>query len=204
VARTYSTRFPLAENPISEGGNWISGRAIGVDWADVVTTPGLAKGRDSVAQYDDPTALLTGDWGPDQKVQATVYSMNQTRHCYQEVEIRLRSSLSAHSCTGYEILFRCLKTPEAYMEIVRWEGPLGKFTYLSRHKGSQYGVANGDIVRTTIVGDVISVYINGQLMSTVQDTTWLNGSPGMGFNYGCGETYGDFGFASLVATDSQT
>ena len=137
-----------------------------------------------MAQYDDPTALLTGDWGPDQAVQATVYSVNQTDHCYQEVEIRLRSSLSAHSCTGYEILFRCLKAPEAYMEIVRWEGPRGKFTYLSRHKGSQCGVTNGDIVRATIVGNFINVYINDQLMSTVQDTTWLNGSPGTGLNFG--------------------
>jgi len=203
MARTYSTHFPLGENPISEGGNWISGRAVGLDWGDVVTTPGLAMGSDSVAPYDDPTALLTGEWGPDQAVLATVYSVNQTEHYYQEVEIRLRSSLTASSCTGYEVLFRCLKTANAYMEIVRWEGPLAKFTYLSRHKGSQYGVANGDTVKATIAGDVIKVYINGRLMSTVQDSTYSTGNPGMGFNFGCGETYGDFGFASYMATDGQ-
>jgi hypothetical protein len=34
--RTYSTRFPLAEIPIAEGGNWSNGEAAGIDWP----TPG--------------------------------------------------------------------------------------------------------------------------------------------------------------------
>src|SRR6266576_6984906 len=36
--RTYSTRFPSAENPVSEGGNGINGETAGMDWANVRTT----------------------------------------------------------------------------------------------------------------------------------------------------------------------
>jgi hypothetical protein len=203
AGRTYSTNFPLTENPISEGGNWINGGDVGLDWANIITTPGLAVGACSEPPYSDPTGLLTGSWGPDQTVQATVCSRNQTDNYYQEVEIRFRSSLSAHIATGYEILFRCLKTPGAYLEVVKWNGPLGNFTCLSRHNGSQYGVANGDVVKASIIGNVINVYINGKLVDTVTDNTYTTGNPGMGFNYGCGATSGDFGFTSFMATDGQ-
>ena len=42
AARTYTTNFPLTENPISEAGNWINGGTVGLDWTNVSTTPGLA------------------------------------------------------------------------------------------------------------------------------------------------------------------
>ena len=201
--RTYSTHFSLAESPIYEDGNWISGGIIGIDWGDVLTTSGPAIGRDGPFIYSDPTALLTGDWGPDQSAEATVYSKNQTNKYWQEGEIRLRSSLTAHHCSGDEILFRCLKTEEAYMEVVRWNGLVGDFTYLSRNKGSKYGVANGDVIKAAIIGNNIKGYINGKLIDTVHDNTFATGNPGIGFNYGCGDTYGDFGLTSLVVTDGK-
>jgi hypothetical protein len=201
AGRTYTTHFPLAESPISENGNWISGGVLGVDWGDVLTTPGLAMGRDGPVDFSDPVALLTGAWGPDQTAEATVYSVRPTTACNQEVELRLRSCLSAHKCTGYEVLFRCMKTPGAYMEVVRWNGRVADFTYLSRNKGPQYGVANGDVIKATIIGNVISVYVNGTLLATVEDNAFAAGSPGIGFNFGCGETYGDFGLTSFMATD---
>ena len=34
---SYSTRFQLNEDPISEGGRWINGRKDGIDWYDVIT-----------------------------------------------------------------------------------------------------------------------------------------------------------------------
>ena len=95
-AGTYTTNFPLTENPISEGGKWINGKTVGIDWANVSTTPGLAIGRQSSSiKYDDATALLTGTWGPDQSVTATVHTVNQNSNIFEEVELRLRSSLSA-------------------------------------------------------------------------------------------------------------
>jgi hypothetical protein len=65
----YSTNFPLTENPISEGGRWINGAAVGLDWADVQTTGGFAGGvGPASAAYADPTAIVSGTWGPNQTV----------------------------------------------------------------------------------------------------------------------------------------
>jgi hypothetical protein len=50
--------------------------------------------------------------------------VNQKEDGNEEVELRLRSSLSAHKATGYEIDFRCSKADKACSEIVRWNGPL--------------------------------------------------------------------------------
>ena len=52
---SYSTNFPLTEDPISEGGRWING-SVGLDWKNCRTTPGLAFGTQSGANpppYDD-------------------------------------------------------------------------------------------------------------------------------------------------------
>jgi hypothetical protein len=201
--RTYTTNFRLTENPISEGGRWINGKVAGLDWCDVATIPGLAFGVESGSRgYDDATALLKGNWGPDQTVQATVHSVNQNDNISEEVELRLRSSLSAHSATGYEINFRCSKTEKAYSEIVRWNGPLGNFTYLSQHNGSQYGVKDGDVVKAAIVGDVITVYINGVQVNQAKDSTYKSGNPGIGFFLeGAAGVNRDYGFSSFTASD---
>lgn len=139
-ARTYVTKLSLTENPISEDGNWVNCRTVGFDWSDVSMTPGLAFGSQSGSNgYDDSTVLLKGIWSPNQSVTATIHSLNQNGgDVYEEVEIRLRSSLSAHSCTGYEILYRCLKNSSFYVQIVRWNGPLGSFTYLADQRGAQF------------------------------------------------------------------
>jgi len=201
---TYTTNFPIAENPVSERGKWANGKEVGIDWANIATTPGLAYGTESGAGgYDDSTALLTGTWGSDQMAEATVHTMNnQSDNIYEEVELRLRSSLSPHSSTGYEINFRCSKTTNAYTQVVRWDGPLGKFTFLASQSGSQYGVANGDVVRATIIGNMITAYINGVQVLQVTDSTYASGSPGMGFFLqGATGVNSDYGFTSFTATD---
>jgi len=204
LLRPYSTNFPLTENPISEGGNWVNGQKNGNDWGDVQTTPGLAFGTNA-GGFADPTALVAGSWGPDQTAQATVHSVNQNDSITEEVELRLRSNISPHNITGYEINFRCSKTNNAYSQIVRWNGPLGDFTYLWASGGPQYGVANGDVVKATIVGNVITVYINGVQMGQVTDNTFAMGSPGMGFYLsGASGINSDFGFTSFMASDGLT
>lgn len=199
--RTYSTKFPLSEDPISERDKWINGQTVGLDWANVRTTPGFAFGTESGnVRFDDSAALLSGSWGPNQTVQATVRSANQNDKIYEEVELRLRSSLTAHRATGYEINFRCSKTEKAYSQIVRWNGPLGDFSYVKTGDGPRYGVSNGDVVKATLVGNLITVYINGNQVLQATDETYTNGSPGMGF-YIEGATRGndDFGFTSFAA-----
>jgi len=198
----YTTRFALAESPISEHGLWESGRAA-FDWADVSTIPGRAFGLESgVTGYDDATALLTGTWGPDQTAEATVFTSHQNDKLWEEVELRLRSDFSVHVATGYEILFKCSKSNQAYHDIVRWDGPLGKFTYLSHKEGAEYGVADGDVVKATIVGNVITVFKNGVKMAQVTDATFTTGRPGIGFFLQGGTgTNRDYGFTSFSATD---
>ena len=103
--RSYETHFERDETPISEGGMWLNARKDGIDWCDVVTKGGVAFGEVTrpgeaerraeqgnleeadaapVGIYDDPTAVLTGEWGKDQFVQARVFSRNQTDQYFQE------------------------------------------------------------------------------------------------------------------------
>lgn len=215
IVRSYTTDFELDEDPISEGGIWLNGRDDAVDFANVLTRGGLAHGEtisivvsekraeqgDDIdspeGDYNDPTAILKGDWGRNQYAKATVSSRNQTAERYHEVELRLRSRLFEHEIPGYEVFFRCLKTDEAYAEIVRWEGPLGKWTSLCRKNGAEFGVKDGDIIEATIIGNVIKGYINGVEVTSATDDTYASGAPGIGFNYGAEETASDHGLTSF-------
>jgi hypothetical protein len=208
TANSYSTKFPNNEDPISEGGRWISGKKAGLDWSDVRVIPGFAFGteiggnRPAPEKYDDSAALLTGAWGPNQTVEGTVHRTNKDNdHIYEEVELRLRSSLSPHNGTGYEVMFRCSKSPKAYCNIARWDGLLGAFMMLKEAHGSECGVADGDVVKASIKGDVITVWLNGVQMLQTSDYLFKSGNPGIGF-YIEGATGVDnqYGFSSFKAT----
>jgi hypothetical protein len=203
----YTTNFSLIENAIFDGGRWINGKSGGLAWQNVRTTSGLAYGTQSGSSglYDDSTAVLTGTWGQNQTAQATVHSINQNPNVWEEVELRLRTTITANKCTGYEINFRCLKTGGAYMEIVRWNGALGSFTRLAHYDGAQYGVADGDAVKATIVGSTITAYINGTQMGQATDgSVFTSGSPGLGFWLQGNANTSDYGFTSFSASDGST
>lgn len=199
----YSTNFQGSENPISEGGMWINGGTVGLDWTNVSKSGGIAIGHEESVPYSDATATLQGTWAPDQSVEATVYAQNQTQSCGQEVEMRLRSTIAPHSITGYEVSF---STSSGYLIIVRGNGTREDFTILTNLTGSQYVAQNGDVVKATIVGNVISAYKNGVLMGQATDSTYTSGSPGIGFNLngvaGCLGTNSDYGFTGFTAVDS--
>jgi hypothetical protein len=202
IAGTYSTSFTLTENPISEGGNWTNGNVNGLYWSDVRTASGLAYGTETGSiNYDDSTALLKGSWGPDQTVIATVHTVNQQGGgIFEEVEIRLRSSISAYTNNGYEINFS-LRPSGAYAQIVRWNGPLGNFTLLA-----SLGIANihdGDVVKATIIGNTIRGYVNNVQVVQATDSTYSMGNPGIGFYLigGPSSLNSDFGFTSFAASD---
>jgi hypothetical protein len=205
----YSTKFPLTENPISEGGNWVNGQALGVDWTNISTTPGRAVGHETGANFTDSTAVLqTRNWAPDQKATAVVSAIAPpVDNCSQEVELRLRTTISPHSITGYEINYEFSENSTGYMQIVRWNGPFGDFTGLRTFNGEEFGVTNGDTVSATMVGNVITAYKNGVQLGQVTDSTFSSGSPGMGFNLnngvsGCSGTNANYGFSSFTAVDS--
>jgi hypothetical protein len=204
----YSTNFPNAENPIKEGSKWISGKAIGSDWSDVRTNPGFAYGTQSGSNgYDDSTAILAGEWGPTQTVSATIRLANppRSRTVYVEVELRLRTKISAHRQTGYEVNFSCSANPaNFYSEIVRWNEKKDSFTYLNRT--TNYHCADGDVVKATMSGRKIKVFINNTLIMQATDWAYATGNPGIGFflqNAGP-DTNSGFGFSSFTASDSLT
>jgi hypothetical protein len=205
----YSTTFPLTENPMSEMGKWVNGGVVGLDWTNVSTTPGRAVGHETGVNFTDSTAVLQNlSWAPNQKATAVVSTTNApVDNCSQEVELRLRTVISAHRITGYEIDYEFSTNSTGYMQIVRWDGAVGNFTVLHTYHGQQFGVTDGDTVMATIVGNVITAYKNGVQQGQVTDNTYSSGSPGMGFNLdngvsGCSGTNADYGFSSFTALDS--
>ena len=196
---TYTTNFPLVENPLSEGGQWIGGKTVGLAWQDVlVNANNRAIGQqDGSGGFDDSTAILAGTWGADQQAQGTVYINNPGG--LAEVEIRLRSAISAGVNRGYEILFAW---DGDYAQIVRWNGPLGNFTILpiTEFNGGAVALSTGDIVKATIAGGTINAYVNDVLYMRATDNTWTDGAPGIGL-YNDGSNNANFGFTSFTASD---
>lgn len=204
AAATYTTSFPATENPISQGGRWINGAVTGLDWANVQTTAAFAFGTQTGSGgTDDSTAVLTGAWGPDQTVQAT-YQRTGTlpsAPIYEEVELRLRTTITANSITGYEVLFQASSVSNAYIQIVRWNGPFNDFTYVIDRNGP--GINAGDVLKATIVGSTITAYINDVSVLSGADTTYTSGAPGIGFFLaGTDSSHNsEFGFTAFTATD---
>lgn len=204
----YTTNFPLTENPISENGNWVNGGTTGLDWTNVQTTAGLAFGTmvgtdNPPKRYADSTAIVSGTWGPDQTAEATIFVANapNSSSIFEEVELRLRTTITAHSITGYEI--NCSVSTNSsnnYLQIVRWNGSLASWTQLN---GSSHHCVNGDVLKATVQGSTINVYLNGSLVESANDNTFSTGSPGIGF-YLEGTTGGNssYGFTKFTATDT--
>jgi hypothetical protein len=214
---TYATNFPLAENPISEGGRWINGAATGLWWSNVQTSGGVASGIVRPDRnYNDPIAILTGTWGPVQTVQATVYSVNPTDSTYNELELHLHFALAANVAQGYEITYRVdADITNGFVSLVRWNGPPGNFSYLGSTchyptvcgQVNGIGVVNGNVVKATIdARGLIRAYISTDggatfsLVAQAMDTTFTGGNPGMGMDGPAG-TNTNWGFSSFMATD---
>ncbi|MGO8719264.1 MAG: hypothetical protein ACLQMO_08595 [Acidobacteriaceae bacterium] len=210
-ARSYTTSFPRTENPISESGNWINGGTTGIDWTNVQTTPGLAFGTmvgtdPSPRAYADTTAILSGLWGPNQTVRAIVDAPRPSNLplVYEEVELRLRTTITPNSITGYEVTCSVIADPHHgnYIQIVRWNGPLGSFTYLDGASGQGH-CATGDVLMATISGSKIDVYRNGTWVESATDSTYASGSPGIGFFLqGATGLDANFGFSSVTLSDA--
>jgi len=199
-SRTYTTSFPLTESHISERGNWINGGTVGLDWGNVQTTPGLAFGTvvSGGPPYNDSTAVLTGSWSSDQMACATIQTVNQNHNIFEEVELRLRTTITAHRITGYELGGRVTSDGIQYIGISRWGGPLNDFASLNNVPGP--GLRNGDVMCATAIGSTLTLYVNNVQIVQVADTKYAEGSPGMGF-YNQGGTLAnnsDYGFADFA------
>ena len=204
-AGTYTTAFPLTENPISEGGIWLTGKTTGLDWSDVSTTPGDARGQQTPdgPTYNDSTAILTGSWNPTQTASAVVIASTDPAAGTQEVELRLRSNISAHSCTGYEIYYSVIPS-NPYLYITKWLGPVDSFSIVTGTTGSSVAVKTGDVVLATASGNTITGYINGVQKIQLTDSSFPTGNPGIGFYIsgagGAPSSQSQYGFSSFTAT----
>jgi hypothetical protein len=192
---SYTTNFDLTESPISEGGAW---KHLGLDWTLINTSGGNAFGTQFPNNgYDDSYAHLSG-FPANHTASGRIHkSANMDPGCTHEVEILLRWDDSAHNARGYECN---LAWDGGYSEIVRWNGPVGDFTYLARG-GVGGGVHDGDTLSASIVGNHITLSVNGSVVVEATDSTFATGNPGMAFwrGGGCG-TIGDYGFTQYNAT----
>ena len=137
---------------------------------------------------------------PSVVAMATVHTVNQNGSIYEEVELRLRTTITADSITGYEFNFRCIADGSQYAQIVRWNGALNDFTYVDSRTGP--GLHDGDVVMATAVGSTLTTYINGTAVFSATDATFAGGNPGVGFYNQDGTTSNnaDYGFADFTAT----
>ena len=204
-SQTYTTRFEGTENPLSENGGWTNK---GVDWTAIRTQNGIACGTQvgtntGIYKFNDSYAHLSG-FPPDQEAWGEVHLARPDAPCIQELEILLRWTSSAHRTTGYECFARCLSSGSSYVQIVRWDGPLGKFTCLADHRGTNSGLKHGDILKASLIGNVIRVDVNGVEKARATDDTFKTRDPGIGEYLACegGRGIGsntDFGFTGFTA-----
>lgn len=222
VSGDFTTSFPATENPISQSSIWLNGLADGLDWKNVATTnatDGISRavGSQFVSGFDDPTAILKISFRTfhnDQFVQGTIYRQSGyiPTGTYHETELRLRSALSAHSCTGYEVLF-ALNDPAVKTDgyaIVRWNGVLGDFTTILNSDGGIVPViSDGDVFRVELRGSTMKVFRNGSQLGSDVDVTvggslglFASGQPGIGmYPQTPGGTVDAFGWRSFTAGD---
>lgn len=197
-AQTYSTSFPLTENPILEKGKWVGGQSAGGNlWGDVQTSGGMAYGVSEPTTFGDPTAILTDSWSADQQAQVTAKINKTPTVCCHEIEVRLRVTISAKSITGYEVY--CSVVPgDKYCHIARWSGPNGLYCNIEP-SSPRINLVNGDVLMGTVIGSdpaLITGYLNGVQIMQVSDTgneggegtdcgpgrpVFTSGSPGIGF-----------------------
>ena len=222
----YNTFFPATQNPISETGNWISGSAAGTNcsgftgqcWGDVQTTPGLAFGTNTGPncggqvgqQCDDSTAVLAGTWAANQAACATVFiSGSLNRSHVNESEIRLNTTISSQSITGYEFTYS-MQNGGQYAGFVRWNGPLGQFSVFAGAPSPSV-LTSGDTVCASHVGGTLKAWLihagTSTVITSVADTSiggtvYTNGSPGIGFdNLNNAGDNGLYGWSQFTATN---
>jgi len=155
----------------------------------------------ALSRYSDDIAHVAPSrqaFPANQFAQATVflapgYTGNGGGH---EVELLLRFTISARDARGYEIMWGI----PGYIAIVRWNGPHGDFTVLfDSGVGGVPVPVDGDVLRAEIIGSQIKVYRNGSLVTTVSDSTWLGGQPGIGFWPVDGAIPGSYGWKQFSA-----
>jgi hypothetical protein len=209
LARTYTTNFDLTENPISEGGSWINAMPMRTSGGVAF---GTQTGVESHPPYNDAAAIVAGSWGPDQTAWGTVHTVNQQGgNVYEEVELNIRMTITKDSIWGYDTDFKCSRDGSQYVELGYWKGTprdiIGVEGTLFKQilGGGVPGLHDGDIIKLSAIGNVVTVYQNGVQLIQVTDTDPRHpktGAPGIGcYQQGASGVNSDFGLTSFTATD---
>ena len=200
---SYSTTFSTIENPLSDGGAW---HHTPNQWANiaVVSGPDRAVGTQTGADgFNNSYAYLTG-FSPDVIEQATIYkdpTIAGDPNGSHEAELLLRVNDTSSSVQAYECN---ISFDGAYAQIVRWNGPLGNFTYLDGVSVvAAFGRApqTGDIFSASIVGSTITVWLDGVQLMTTSDSTYATGNPGIGMWLHDGYDPTKFAFTNYSVSD---
>jgi len=115
------------------------------------------------------------------------------------VQLRLRTSITSNSVTGYVFKFRLGSDGSQYVQIARLDGALGNWTKLGGTTGP--GLKSGDVIKATAVGNTLTAYINGVAITSLTDSSYSGGSPGLGFNSE-NATAADSGLTDFQAADN--
>lgn len=230
----YQTTFPLVENPASENSRWIQGGVTGLDWGNVQTCTNCSGGTGVIQHasgtiinggppFSDSTAVLSGTWHTAQMASAVVAIANQQNAHQEEVELRLNTTITAHSITGYEFDFSVDSSggvgTTTYFVIVKWNGAIGSFCYLHPSSSgasvcdstvtsawfSGQQLNNGDVITATNDGaGTLRLYVNGIQKIQAIDTAFTGGKPGVGFwnNGGVVSEFANYGLSSFTALDT--
>lgn len=206
---SYTTNFPVAENPVSEGGLWLGGDTHAILFGDAQAFPsnrcGASNFISASGALEDSLMIINPamvDPGPDHFVRITIHRQaGYTPPSSHEIELLLRADATGKL---YECLFPFGATNGV---IVHQSGANPGWTYVNNVTGpgfhnGQRDLQHGDIVEARITGQganiKIDVYtsapdVNGgafTLAMTVTDPRSLNdgtplyinsGTPGAGF-----------------------
>ncbi len=164
------------------------------------TVGGVAFGTNGVSNgYDDSYSLLTGTFGADQTAEAVVFrDESLTPGPTHEVELLLRASDDTGNARGYECLFNWA----GEIQIVRWNGEIGQFTVQATTGSDSIGrpLRSGDVVKASIVGSVITTYVNGVEYARASDSAIKTGRPGISFFIRPGGSQKLLGLTSYTVT----
>jgi hypothetical protein len=183
---TFTTNFPLTENPISQGGIWQNGGVGGtMPYGNVQTVSGRAMADRYIGLndgYPDSSAILNPVHWPfnaDQWAEVTVYhDPAYTPTSSHEVIIALRGTVNVNGpyhYPHYHVLFTL-----GGFQLFWLNGVMGNFTEISAttHNGGLAFLKTGDVLRAEIQGTAIRVYQNTVLKYSATDASIATGQPG--------------------------
>jgi hypothetical protein len=178
---SYQSNFDLTEYPIREGGAWTKANN---PWKYVQTANGTAFASAHNQGYDDNYARLTGTWGANQTIEATVHiNAGAQLGGNPEVILLVRATDDTNNIRAMEALFSL--AGDAYL--VKWNGPLGGFSHTSYNcpPGTPWSggspLRTGDKLKLTVAGSQFTMYVNNVVKWCTVDTTLQGGSPGIAF-----------------------